>query len=93
MILELQVKKKQFTDRVTGEIRQYYDLRTNLDGHEFKLRADEKDKKMFNYFLDKCDIPLEQEDNKEELMRKLLAGEYLSSEEKAVLKGLLEGEG
>ena len=39
------------------------------------------------------DIPLERADEKEELMKRLLAGEKLSVDEKQKLLGLLDDEG
>lgn len=91
MKLELQVKKKQFTTS-DGEIKSYYELTTELSGETFRLRADDKDKKLLNHMLNQQDIPLEHEDNKEELMRRLLSGEKLSEAEKAKLQSLLDGE-
>lgn len=89
MKFEIEVKKKQFKDSKTGEIKSYYAMLLEMQGQTIKLRADEKEKKLLNYFLDQYDIPLEREDKKEALMRKLLEGEQLSAEEKAILQNLL----
>lgn len=91
MLFELNVKKKAFKAE-GGEEKTYYSLTVDIGGETIKLKADDKDKKLLNYFLDKCDIPLEREDSKAELMKRLLSGETLSAGEKAVLKGLLSGE-
>lgn len=92
MKLELQVKKRAFKDS-TGEERQYYAFTAELGGETFKFKVDEKEKKLLNHFLDKCDIPLEREDEKAELVKRLLSGERLNDSEKAKLRGLLIEEG
>ena len=71
----------------------YYTFTVDFGGETFKFRADDKEKKLLYHFLDKQDIPLEVEDKKEELVNRLLSGEYLSEPEKMLLQKMLSDEG
>ena len=87
MELKLNVTKKAY--EMNGKKGTYYSYTVDFEGETFKFKVDDKDKKMLNHFLDKCDIPLEREDRKEELVNRLMAGEYLSEAEKSLLHHLL----
>ena len=89
MKLELQVKKRAFKND-KGEEQEYYAFTCDFCGETFKFRVDEKEKKLLNHFLDKQDIPLEREDEKAELVKRLLSGERLNDSQKARLRVLLE---
>lgn len=86
--LLLTVRKKTY--EMNGRKGTYYSFNVDFEGETFKFKADDKEKKLLYHFLDKMDIPLEEEDKKAELMERLLSGEYLSDAEKAVLNSLLE---
>jgi len=88
MKLEIEVKRKSFTDK-SGKTIEYYALSANFAGEEVKITLDKDKNELFKYFLGKMDIPLEKGDEKEELMKRMLSGEKLSAEEKARLKMLL----
>ena len=88
MELKLNVTKKAY--EMNGRKGTYYAFMVEVEGETFKLRADDKEKKMLYHFLDKMDIPLEVEDKKEELVNRLLSGEYLSEAEKSLLNSLLK---
>lgn len=92
MKLELVVKKRAFKAD-SGEEKTYYAFTVDFGGETFKFRVDDKEKKLLNHFLDKCDIPLEREDEKAELVKRLLSGERLNDGEKAKLKALIGEEG
>ena len=92
MVLNVQVKRKQFTDKKTGEIREYFEYVTERQGESVKLKLDKEKNELFKYLIGKCDIPLEQDDRKDELIRKLMGGEALSDEEKKELKAILDDE-
>ncbi len=92
MELKLKVTKKAY--EMNGRKGTYYSFTVDFEGETFKLRADDKEKKLLYHFLDKCDIPLEVENKKDELINRLLSGEFLSDAEKSILNGLLkEAEG
>lgn len=92
MKLELVVKKRAFkTDG--GEEKTYYAFTVEAYGETFKFRVDDKEKKLLYHFLDKQNIPLEREDEKAELVKRLLSGERLNDAEKAKLKELIADEG
>lgn len=91
MELKLNVTKKAY--EMNGRKGTYYAFMVEVEGETFKLRADDKEKKMLYHFLDKMDIPLEVEDKKEELVNRLLSGEYLSASEKMLLEKMLKDEG
>ena len=88
MDLKLNVTKKAY--EMDGRKGTYYSFTVDFEGETFKLKADDKEKKLLYHFLDKCDIPLEVEDKKEELINRLLSGEYLSDAEKNLLNSLLK---
>lgn len=88
MELVVNVKKKTFKTE-KGEERVYYSLTTELNGEEIRLKADDRDKKLFTHLLDRLDIPVEVEDDKKALIDKLLSGEILSDSEKAKLKSYI----
>ena len=88
MELKLNVTKKAY--EMNGRKGIYYSFTLDFEGETFKLKVDDKDKKMLYHFLDKLDIPLEVEDKKEELIKRLLSGEYLSEAEKSLLNSLLK---
>ena len=90
--LTLQVRKRAFKND-KGEEQEYYAFTCDFGGETFKFRVDDKEKKLLNYFLDKHDIPLEREDEKAELVKRLLSGERLNDTDKAKLRGLLIEEG
>ena len=85
--IKVQVKKKSY--EMGGRKGTYYVFLAEFEGETIKLKPDDRDKKLVNHFLDKMDIPLEEEDKKGELMQRLLSGEYLSPAEKALLEQLL----
>ncbi len=91
MELKLNVTKKAY--ELNGRKGIYYSFTLDFEGETFKLKVDDKDKKMLYHFLDKLDIPLEVEDKKEELIKRLLSGEYLSASEKMLLEKMLKDEG
>ena len=91
MELKLNVKKKAY--KMDGREGTYYSFTVEFEGETFKLKPDDKEKKLLYHFLDKQDIPLEVEDKKAELINRLLSGEYLSDAEKLVLENLLKSEG
>lgn len=91
MELKLNVTKKAY--ELNGRKGIYYSFTLGFEGETFKLKVDDKDKKMLYHFLDKLDIPLEVEDKKEELIKRLLSGEYLSASEKMLLEKMLKDEG
>ncbi len=91
MELKLNVTKKAY--ELNGRKGIYYSFMLDFEGETFKLKVDDKDKKMLYHFLDKLDIPLEVEDKKEELIKRLLSGEYLSASEKMLLEKMLKDEG
>ena len=91
MELKLNVTKKAY--ELNGRKGIYYSFTLDFEGETFKLKVDDKDKKMLYHFLDKLDIPLEVEEKKEELIKRLLSGEYLSASEKMLLEKMLKDEG
>lgn len=91
MELKVNVQKKAFRTE-KGEERTYYSLTAEIGGEVIRLKPDDKEKKLFNYLLDKLDIPVEAEDDKNALMQKLLNGEVLSDSEKAKLRAYLDEE-
>ncbi|MCI8368131.1 MAG: hypothetical protein HFJ81_00650 [Clostridia bacterium] len=92
MELKVNVEKKTFRTE-KGEQRFYYALTAEIAGESIRLKADERDKKLFMHLLDKMDIPVIAEDDKNALIDKLLSGEILSDSEKAKLRGYLDEEG
>lgn len=92
MKITVEVKRKQFTDK-SGKTIEYFDLSTEFNGEAVKIKLDKEKNELFKHFLGKMDIPLERPDEKEELMKRLLAGEKLSDAEKEKLRGLLDDEG
>lgn len=87
MELKLNVRKKTY--EMNGRKGTYYSFTVDFEDETFKLKVDDKDKKMLYHFLDKMDIPLEVEDKKDELINRLLSGEYLNEAEKNLLSNLL----
>lgn len=75
---------------MNGRKGTYYAFTVDFEGETFKLKVDDKDKKMLYHFLDKLEIPLEVEDKKDELINRLLSGEYLNEAEKNLLNSLLK---
>ncbi len=92
MELKVNVQKKAFKAD-NGEVRTYYSLTTEVEGVSISLAAKENDKKLLKHLLDKMDIPVESNDDKNALIDKLLSGEVLTDGEKAKLKGYLDEEG
>ena len=92
MKITVEVNRKQFTDK-TGKTIEFYDYSTEFNGETVKIKLDKDKNELFKHFLGKMDIPLERADEKEELMKRLLAGEKLSDAEKEKLRGLLDDEG
>ncbi len=92
MKLELVVKKRAFKAD-SGEEKTYYAFTVEAYGETFKFKVDDKEKKLLYHFLDKQNIPLEREDEKAELVKRLLSGERLNDMEKAKLRVLLGEEG
>lgn len=91
MELVVNVEKKAFkTDK--GEDRTYYSLTAEVGGEKIRLKADERDKKLFTHLLDKLNIPVVAEDDKNTLITKLLNGELLTDAERARLESLLNDE-
>ena len=88
MELVLNVSKKSFNTE-KGEAKTYYSLTAEVGGETIRLRADDRDKKLFTHLLDRMDIPVESEDDKNALISKLLSGEILSDSEKAKLKSYI----
>lgn len=92
MELKLNVTKKAY--EMNGRKGTYYSFTVDFEGETFKFKVDDKEKKLLYHFLDKCEIPLEVENKKDELINRLLSGEFLSDAEKSILNGLLkEAEG
>ena len=86
MELKVNVVKKTFkTDN--GEIKPYYVLTAEVAGESIRLKADDRDKKLFTHLLDKMDIPVTADDDKNALIEKLLNGEILTDAEREKLKG------
>ena len=86
MELKVNVEKKTFrTDK--GEQRFYYSLTAEVGGESIRLKADDRDKKLFTHLLDKMDIPVTSDDDKNALIEKLLSGEVLTEAERTKLKG------
>lgn len=86
MELKVNVEKKTFrTDK--GENKTYYSLTTEVAGVPVTLKASDNDKKLLNHLLDKMDIPVSVDDDKNALIEKLLNGEILTEAERAKLKG------
>lgn len=92
MKITVEVKKKQFTDK-TGKKIEFFDLSTEFGGETVKIKLDKDKNELFKHFLGKMNIPLESDDEKEVLMKRLLAGEKLTADEKEKLRVLLEEEG
>lgn len=92
MELVVNVQKKAFKAE-NGEVRNYYSLTTEVEGVSISLTAKENDKKLLKHLLDKMDIPVESNDDKNALIDKLLSGEILTDAEKAKLKLYLGEEG
>ncbi|MDE7453804.1 MAG: hypothetical protein K2N22_05285 [Clostridia bacterium] len=91
MELNVNVEKKTFkTDK--GELKTYYSLTAKVGCESIRLKADERDKKLFTHLLDQMDIPVVVEDDKKVLIDKLISGEILSDSEKAKLRGYLDDE-
>ncbi len=91
MDLKLNVKKKAY--EMNGKKGTYYSFTVDFEGETFRFKADDKEKKLLYHFLDKLEIPLEVEDKKDELVNRLLSGEYLSEAEKMLLQRMLSAEG
>lgn len=85
--LTIDVKKKGFTK--DGKTVEFFELSADFWGETVKIKLDKDKNELFKYFLGKMDIPLELEDEKEALMKRMLAGEKLNEEEKAKLRSLL----
>lgn len=91
MELKVNVQKKKFTTK-DGEIKTYYSLTTEVAGVSVTLKASDNDKKLLNHLLDKMDIPVTADDDKNALIEKLLSGETLTEAEREKLKSYV-GEG
>ena len=91
MELVVNVEKKTFRTE-KGEQRFYYSLTAEVGGESIRLKADERDKKLFTHLLDKMDIPVTADDDKNALIEKLLNGEMLTDSEREKLKSYV-GEG
>lgn len=91
MQLIVNVQKKAFKAD-NGDVRTYYSLTTEVAGVSISLAAKENDKKLLKHLLDKMDIPVESNDDKNALIDKLLSGETLTDAEKSKLKGYLAEE-
>lgn len=91
MELKVNVEKKKFTTQ-DGEIKTYYSITAEVGGEVIRLKADDKDKKLLTHLLDKMDIPVVADNEKEILINKLLTEGTLTDEEKAKLKSYI-GEG
>ena len=86
MKLTIDVKRKGF--QKDGKMIEFFELSADFGGETVKIKLDKTQNELFKYFLGKMDIPLEKEDEKETLTKKLLSGE-ITAEEKAKLRGLL----
>lgn len=91
MELKVNVEKKTFRTE-KGEERVYYSLMAEVAGESIRLKADERDKKLLTHLLDKMDIPVTADDDKNALIEKLLNGEMLTDAEREKLKSYV-GEG